>query len=75
MLLENPSFVTILPNIGVMLAFSIGFVLISLLVKTKKMIKSHKNSLAFLRGIFWVDIYVVQRRGKWLIRIRFIQSI
>ena len=35
MLLENPSFVTILPNIGVMLAFSIGFVLISLLVKTK----------------------------------------
>lgn len=35
MLLENPSFVTILPNIGVMLAFSIGFVLISLLMKTK----------------------------------------
>ena len=35
MLLENPSFATILPNIGIMLAFSIAFVLISMVMKTK----------------------------------------
>ena len=35
MLLENPNFATILPNIGIMLAFSAGFVLISMVMKTK----------------------------------------
>lgn len=35
MLLENPSFATILPNIGIMLAFSLLFIIISSLMKTK----------------------------------------
>ncbi|MFR7761412.1 MAG: ABC transporter permease, partial [Peptoniphilus grossensis] len=35
MLLENPSFATILPNIGIMLAFSLFFIIISGLMKTK----------------------------------------
>lgn len=35
MLLENPSFGTILPNIGIMLAFSLAFIIISSLMKTK----------------------------------------
>ena len=35
MLLENPNFGTILPNIGIMLAFSLAFVLISMVMKTK----------------------------------------
>lgn len=35
MLLENPSFDTILANIGIMLAFSLAFVLISMVMKTK----------------------------------------
>lgn len=35
LLLENPSFGTILPNIGIMLAFSLAFVLISIVMRTK----------------------------------------
>lgn len=35
MVLENPSFGTILPNIGIMLAFSLVFILISMGMKTK----------------------------------------
>lgn len=34
-LLENPSFGTILPNIGIMLVFSLVFVLISMVMKTR----------------------------------------